>query len=140
MRLIEHEKPMIRPVADSRHGGSVTLILTALLILGSAVPASAQQGEGDRLFQQRCGACHSLGVGKSKAAPNLQGVVGRKAGATDGFRYSDGMKNSDVVWDTKTLDAFLAAPRQVIPGTSMSVAVPNAAQRAAIIALLEAAN
>ncbi|TIW06652.1 MAG: cytochrome c family protein, partial [Mesorhizobium sp.] len=36
-------------------------------------------------------------------------------------------------------DTFLAAPGQMVPGTSMTVGVPNAAQRAAIIGYLEGA-
>ena len=50
------------------------------------------------------------------------------------------MRNSNIVWDSQTLDTFLAAPRQMLPGTQMTVGLANAAQRAAIIAYLEGAG
>jgi cytochrome c len=103
------------------------------------VAASAQQADGERLFRQRCGACHSLEPGQNRAGPHLSGVIGRKAGSVEGARYSAALRESDIVWDGGTLDTFLAAPRQRVPGTSMTVGVPNAAQRAAIIVYLEGA-
>ncbi|WP_432612802.1 c-type cytochrome, partial [Mesorhizobium mediterraneum] len=85
------------------------------------------------------GACHSLEPSQNRAGPHLSGVVGRTAGSVEGARYSAAMRESDIVWDGGTLDTFLAAPRQIVPGTSMTVGVPNAAQRAAIIGYLEGA-
>lgn len=114
--------------------------LAALLVTGYLllpVPTSAQQADGERLFQQRCGSCHSLEPGQTRAGPHLSGVVGRTAGSVEGARYSAAMRESGIVWDSQSLDDFLAAPRQMIPGTSMTVGVPNAAQRAAIISHLE---
>jgi cytochrome c len=101
--------------------------------------AFAQQADGERLFRQRCAACHSLEPGQNRAGPHLSGVIGRAAGSVEGARYSAALRESDIVWDSGTLDAFLAAPRQRVPGTSMTVGVPSAAQRAAIIGYLEGA-
>jgi cytochrome c len=50
------------------------------------------------------------------------------------------MRSSGLLWDRQSLDAFLAAPRQTIPGTSMTVGVPDAAQRAAIIGFVAGGN
>src|SRR5690606_19488123 len=41
-------------------------------------------------------------------------------------------------WDTETLDRFLAAPTQVVPGSSMVVPVPEADDRANVIAYFQA--
>ncbi|RWM78630.1 MAG: c-type cytochrome [Mesorhizobium sp.] len=113
------------------------LLAAAGLLLPDA--ASAQQADGERLFRQRCGACHSLEPGQNRSGPHLSGVVGRTAGNVEGARYSAALRESDIVWDGGTLDTFLAAPRQMVPGTSMTVGVPNAAQRAAIVGYLEGA-
>jgi cytochrome c2 len=54
--------------------------------------------------------CHakdkSNGIG-----PGLLGVIGRHAGSVLGFSYSQAMKNSNIVWDEKSLDAFLMTPQ-----------------------------
>ncbi|RWM21449.1 MAG: c-type cytochrome [Mesorhizobium sp.] len=122
----------------TRVRASLAAFLTAAGLL-LPVAASAQQADGERLFRQRCGACHSLEPGQNRAGPHLSGVIGRKAGSVEGARYSAALRESDIVWDGGTLDTFLAAPRQRVPGTSMTVGVPNAAQRAAIIGYLEGA-
>ncbi|MBS7546486.1 c-type cytochrome [Ancylobacter oerskovii] len=76
-------------------------------------------------------------VGQNKAAPHLSGVVGRTAGRVDDATYSDAMRSSGVVWDARSLDTFLTAPGRMVRGTRMTVAIPNAAQRAAIIQCLQ---
>jgi cytochrome c2 len=43
--------------------------------------------------------------------PGLLGVIGRHAGSVLGFSYSQAMKNSNIVWDEKSLDAFLMTPQ-----------------------------
>lgn len=116
----------------------VTLLATAGLLLPTA--ASAQQADGERLFRQRCGTCHSLEPGQNRAGPHLSGIMGRKAGSIEGARYSAALRESNIVWDSQSLDTFLTAPRQMVPGTQMTVGVPNAAQRAAIITYLEGAG
>ena len=73
----------------------------------------------------------------SAAGPNLFDVVGREAGARGDFAYSDALQSSGIVWTEAGLDAFLAAPMDVVPGTTMvSGAISAPEQRAAIIAYL----
>lgn len=122
---------------------SIRLALAALLAAaGLLLPAaaSAQQADGERLFRQRCGTCHSMDAGQDRAGPHLSGVIGRPAGSVEDARYSDAMRDSGIVWNSQSLDTFLAGPRQMVPGTSMTVGIPNAAQRAAIISYLEGAG
>lgn len=119
---------------------AVLLLITAsgsagLFALTAA--AEAQEAGSERLFQQRCGACHSLQADQNGIGPHLAGVIGRTAGSIEAARYSDAMRDSSIVWDSGSLDAFLAAPREVVPGTRMTVGIPDPAQRAAIIAYLE---
>jgi cytochrome c len=113
-------------------------LAAACMLLPAA--ASAQQADGERLFRQRCGTCHTMDPGQNRAGPHLSGVIGRTAGSVEGGRYSNAMRDSNIVWDSRSLDTFLTAPRQMVPGTQMTVGVPNAAQRAAIIAYLEGAG
>lgn len=114
-------------------------LLTAAALLSPAA-ASAQQADGERLFRQRCGACHTMDPSQNRAGPHLSGVIGRTAGSVEGARYSAAMREAGIVWDRQTLDTFLAAPRQVVQGTSMTVGLANAEQRAAIITFLEGAG
>lgn len=58
-----------------------------------------------------------------------------------GFPYSEAMKRSGIVWSAATLDRFLAAPTQAVPGTSMGYAgIADAAERADLIAYLQRAD
>jgi cytochrome c len=104
------------------------------------ISASGQQSDGERLFRLHCGACHSLDAGQKKPGPHLSKVIGRRAGSIEGARYSDPMLAADIVWDRTSLGAFLAAPREIVPGTSMTTSVPEAAEREAIITYLEGAS
>jgi cytochrome c len=117
------------------------LLLAAGVAALAAVPARAQStaagdaGAGGMAFIQ-CADCHgttaSHGVG-----PGLRGVVGRAAGKADGFAYSAAMVKSALVWDAKSLDAFLANPKAAVPGTSMDFpGVGDAKERADLIAYL----
>jgi cytochrome c len=88
------------------------------------------------MFRQRCQACHTVAAGgKVGIGPNLRGVVGRKAAATD-FKYSPALTNSKVVWSKENLDRYLSGPGRMIPGTRMVVSVSDPAQRAALLQYL----
>lgn len=74
---------------------------------------------GARAFRS-CIGCHSIEPGDHRTGPSLAGIVGRRAGSVEGFgRYSEALKESGVVWDRETLDAWLADPRALVPGTEM---------------------
>jgi len=85
----------------------------------NALIANADLKRGQTLFLQ-CRACHSLAAGEpNKVGPNLNGVLGRKAGLAPGFAYSDAFVNADVTWSPEALSKFLARPSQFIPGNRM---------------------
>lgn len=119
--------------------GLPTRVLSLVLaqVAFSAFNASAQDLHGERLFRQRCASCHTLQQGQNRIGPYLSGVVGRTAGQVEGARYSAALRNTNMVWDEVALDRFLANPKQFAPGTTMSVAVPNAGEREALIAFLK---
>ncbi len=134
---------MIHPTAPSPdhtkvQAGTMLRVLIPLVV-GLLLPfsTSAQEAGGERLFHQRCAACHNIEGGQNKMGPRLLGVVGRVAGSVEGANYSDAMRSSGITWDRQSLDKFLAAPRQMIRGTRMTVSIPDAAQRTVIIEYLE---
>jgi len=121
---------------------SCLLCVGGLLASGSVPqPVQAQQptpfGRGETLFKQRCAACHIVAGKGGKLGPDLAKVVGRRAGSA-AYAYSPAMKASRIVWDARTLDTYMAAPMQTVPGSKMAVAVRNPQDRAALIAYLAA--
>ena len=68
-----------------------------------------------------CTACHSVGPGATnKVGPELNGLIGRKAGSVQGYRYSAAMKNSGLTWDAATFGKYVNDPRGTVPGNKMS--------------------
>jgi cytochrome c len=116
-----------------------SLIATTGLIAQAAVAAPASP-DGATVFRQRCQACHTVvAVKPSLLAPNLAGVVGRKAASLP-FNYSAALKRSGLTWDRNSLDRYLAAPNRLVPGTRMTVSLSDTQQRAALIAYLSRAK
>lgn len=109
---------------------------TMLLLAGNASADDAKQGEA--IFKRTCAACHTVETGKNKIGPSLAGVVGRKSGSVDGFKYSDPMKKSDVTWTEENLQKYLADPKAFIPGNRMAFAgLKKDDDRKAVIDFLE---
>lgn len=113
-------------------------LIAALLVIAAGQAQAADAAKGEAVFK-RCMACHTIADGApARVGPNLHGVVGRTAGTAPGYTYSKAMAASGLTWTPETLDSYLTAPRNVVPGTKMSFpGVPNAAQRADLIAYLQ---
>ena len=98
--------------------------LAAVLMLCPSL-LFADDGElierGEKVFK-KCKACHKIGDdAKNGVGPALNNIYGRGIAADPDFRYSAAMAGaSGQTWDQATLEAFLAAPAKVIPGTKMS--------------------
>jgi nitrite reductase (NO-forming) len=86
---------------------------------GAAAPPAGGEAAAGRLVFRKCQACHSMEPGKALLGPSLAGIIGRKAGAEANYNYSPAMKQANIVWDAKTLDAYLADPQKVVPGNKM---------------------
>ncbi len=120
-----------------------TLALFVLATALAAQTAAAQTGapvtgdpaKGKSAFGA-CAMCHSDTPGKNGIGPSLFGVVGRQAGTAPDFKYSAAMKAAGA-WTPSRLDAFIAAPRTAVPGTTMPFGgIKDAAKRADIVAYL----
>jgi cytochrome c len=93
--------------------------LILLFLLASSAVEAGDPMAGEKVFR-RCVACHMVGEdAQIRVGPVLNGLIGRKAGTYQGFRYSEANKNSGLVWDEVTLAQYLKNPRAMIPGTSM---------------------
>jgi cytochrome c len=94
-----------------------------------AIGASAGAGDANRgqtLYQSRCTTCHSIDYN-----------FGRKAGSLADYTYSPALQASTVIWSAQTLDKWLSNPEKFIPGQKMGFTVPDAKDRADLIAYLK---
>jgi cytochrome c len=95
----------------------------AFLTMVAGPALAADPAEGEKVFRRFCTACHITSAeGPKRLGPTLAGLIGRKSGAVEGFRYSEANKNAGITWDAKTLDPYLKDPKAVIPGTIMAFA------------------
>jgi cytochrome c len=94
------------------------ILLFSLFTLTCSIASAQDATVGKGLFQE-CAACHSTKPGEVMLGPSLAGTYGRKAGTVEGFRYTNALKKSGVVWDEATLDAYIADPQVAIPGGRM---------------------
>jgi cytochrome c len=120
------------------------LLVSAIVVVAQSAAVWAADGNparGQRAFGA-CAACHSLEPDKSMTGPSLSGLWNRKAGDLASFaRFSDAVKSSGVVWNDKTLDAWITDPQHFIPGNQMTFpGVKDGQQRADLIAFLKDAT
>ena len=125
-------------------------IIATAALLAVAAPAAADSGLDARLAAANlkrgqllymvCKACHDVEAGlPHKVGPNLHGMFGRKAGTAEGFRYTDALVKSGIVWTPETMDAWLKQPGALVPGNGMAFAgIANDADRASLVAWLMA--
>jgi cytochrome c len=88
----------------------------------AAASGAGDPAAGAKVFK-KCKACHYADKEKNKVGPYLKGVVGRKAAAIEGFRYSDALKAKaaeGLTWTEDNLSKWLAKPKVFVPGTKMS--------------------
>lgn len=100
-------------------------------------PEQAQLALGKKVYR-KCKACHTLeDGGRHRVGPNLYGVMGAKIAAKDGFAYSKAFKESDIVWSDENIEAYIAKPKEFIPGNRMTfVGLKKDEDRKAVIAYL----
>lgn len=66
-----------------------------------------------------CWSCHDFYGTQNKIGPYLSGIHGRRAATAKFGGFSDALRGSMIVWDDRSLAAFLRSPQQNVPGTSM---------------------
>jgi cytochrome c2 len=126
----------------------VTAGVLALTAIAWASTAGAESPEGGKVEDgadvfKKCRACHAVGVdAKNRVGPQLNGIIGRKAGTVEGFNYSPANKEAGakgLVWTKEELMKYLLNPRAHMPGNRMAFAgLKDAQDRRDVIAYLEA--
>ena len=121
---------------------SYTALALAIVILTSPVLAqNGNQTRGERDFRA-CAPCHSLEPDRNMTGPSLAKLWGRKAGSLPSFeRYSDALKSSGIIWDDRSLNAWLTNPQQMVPGNDMPFeGIKDPSVRADLLAFLKEAT
>ena len=99
---------------------TILFALPFLLIVGTA-HAGGDATAGKSVFR-KCQSCHTATHAVNRVGPTLMNLIGRPVATAENFRYSDAMKTfgQGKVWDEATLTEYLAAPRDVVEGTTMA--------------------
>ena len=102
--------------------GWITGVAALAWVLGATMAhADGDAAKGEKVFT-KCKTCHEIATAKNKVGPTLHGVIGRKAGTVEGFKYSEAMINSGVTWEVATIAEYVAKPKEFIAGNKMAFA------------------
>jgi cytochrome c len=100
----------------------------------SGFSAAAYAQDGAALFVKNCQTCHSIEKGApARQGPPLYGVIGRKAGSVEGFKYSEGLKAAGWEWTPEKIDQWISFPKKMIRDTFMVYRQNDPAIRKAIV-------
>mgnify|MGYP003352670831 FL=1 len=128
-----HPKKLDKPVVviegvEAKADTSAAAAAPAVVEPVAPLLRTANAETGKAVFKQ-CAACHTPDKGgRNAVGPNLWDSVGNKKGHTAGYSYSNGMQTAaakagdDGQWTYEQLNAFLANPKAVVPGTKMTFA------------------
>ena len=85
----------------------IKMILVICIIFGLAL-AITNAYAIDKEFR-KCAGCHKIEEGKKGGmGPNLWGIYGSPAGQVEKYRYSEWLRESGIVWDRESLQAWLS--------------------------------
>ena len=88
-----------------------------------ALQAAYDPERAEFIYNQNCVSCHSLKASaESNIGPHLEAIAGRRSGTLPNYNYSASMKvnnRTSVIWDSRTIAAFLTNPQAIFPGTKM---------------------
>ena len=113
----------------------------ALAALASSAGDDARTCDRSRGWQVfvKCQPCHSADAGGPHiVGPNLNGVIGRKAGTAPGFNYSHAFQGAEFTWDREKLDRYLTDPAAFVESNWMPfTGLKRSEDRQDIICFLE---
>lgn len=102
---------------------SIVVAIAAALFAVVSTDTHAQDADAGKRVFNKCLACHAIGPGATtKVGPELNGLIGRKAGSVAGYNYSDANKNSGITWTEDEFTAYIRNPQGVVKGTKMTFA------------------
>ena len=83
-------------------------IIAVICILFGIVIAIGSAYAIDKEFR-KCAGCHKIEEGKKGGmGPNLYGIFNSPAGQVEGYRYSEWLKESGIIWNRESLQAWLS--------------------------------
>jgi cytochrome c len=84
-------------------------------------PLAAYAGDHGAEVFRACVACHTLSEKDGpRAGPTLAGIFGRKIASLPDYRFSDALKQMNIVWTPETVSQlFEVGPNTYTPGTKM---------------------
>ena len=95
------------------------VFVALLAVAGSGEVRAQDAAAGEKVFGV-CKACHQIGeTAKNNVGPQLNGIIGRKAGTVAGYNYTAANKDSGITWDEATFREYIKDPKAKIPGTKM---------------------
>jgi cytochrome c len=116
-------------------------IVAAIAGLSTAAMAEGDVAKGENVFK-KCKVCHQVGEGaKNQVGPQLNGIIGRKAGSLPDFAYSPAMKEEGekgLVWSEESIAKYVENPKDFVPKNKMAfVGLKKEDERADVIAYLK---
>ena len=106
-------------------------------------PLAAYAGDHGAEVFRACIACHTLSADDgNRAGPTLAGLFGRRIATLPGYRFSEALKNLEIVWTPETVaKLFEVGPAAYTPGTKMpEQRIGSADDREALVKFLEKAT
>lgn len=116
-------------------------VAVAIAGLSTSAMAEGDAAKGENVFK-KCKICHQVGEGaKNQVGPQLNGIVGRKAGSLADFNYSPAMKEAGekgLVWNEETIAKYAENPKDFVPKNKMAfVGLKKEDERADVVAYLK---
>ena len=124
-----------------RRLNSIALAAAAAITL-AAGPAFAEgdAAKGEAVYK-KCQACHNATEEKNKVGPHLVGIIGRKAGSVEGYKYGKGLTDAAErigEWEEAELIEYLADPKAYVGGPSkMAFKLAKEDERKDVVAYLK---
>lgn len=107
----------------------------------TAAAADVRPGDPERgaVVYQTCASCHALSADAAEPyfGPHLADLFGRPLAADPNYDYSQALRERGGTWNEKRLAAYLSAPRDFVPGTTMVQALPDTQDVIDVIAYLK---
>src|SRR5258705_13778796 len=100
---------------------ALVIAAAAIVVLGTGATHAADVAKGQAAFVRQCSICHTIDKGgDNRIGPNLFGIVGRRAGTMQDFRYTNAFRTTATFeWTEGLLGPWISLPNVMVPGTAM---------------------